>query len=190
MRRLARCLMLLALVPFPAPGGEVLGSSITVDASRYHVSVMARIDAPPHLVYETITDYPNLPAVTPSIRSVEVLQVPGPSRHRIRTETVACILVFCKRVTLVQDVEQQAGWRIEAVTLPDMSDFRSGLAHWHLVPSGGGTQLHFDQTFVPDFWVPAVIGPWMIERMLLKEVRATTSYIERRHAGDISNGGE
>ena len=103
---------------------------------------------------------------------------------------MACILVFCKRVTLVQDVEQQAGWRIEAVTLPDMSDFRSGLAQWYLVPSGGGTQLHFDQTFVPDFWVPAVIGPWMIERLLLKEVRATTAYIERRHAGDLSNGGE
>ena len=30
---------------------------------------------------------------------------------------------------------------------------------------------------------PAVIGPWMIERLLLKEVVATTAYIERQYAG-------
>ena len=184
MRRLVACLLpVLLLLPPSAGGGEILDSSITVDAAHYRVSVTARIDAPPGIVYDTITDYANLPAVTPSIRSVEVLQVLGPGRHRIETDTRACILVFCKRVIQVQDVEQRSDWRIRAVTLPGMSDFRSGLAHWRMVPAGDGTDMYFSQSFEPDFWVPAVIGPWMIERLLLREVRATTAYIERRFAG-------
>lgn len=180
MRRLVLCLL---LVPLQAGGGEILESSIAVHDARYRVSVTARIDAPPRAVYDTITDYPGLPEVTPAIRSVEVLQVLGPGRHRIETITVACILIFCKEVRQVQDVEQRDAWRIEAVTLPAVSDFKSGLAHWRLVPVEGGTELHFTQLFEPDFWVPAMIGPWMIERLLLKEVRATTAYIERRFAG-------
>lgn len=180
MRRLVLCLL---LVPWHAGGGEILESSIALDDARYRAFVRARIDAPPRAVYDTITDYPALPAITPSIRSAEVLQVLGPGRHRIETVTEACILIFCKDVRLVQDVEQRDGWRLEAVTLPGVSDFKSGLARWRLLPVEGGTELHFTQVFEPDFWVPAVIGPWMIERLLVEEVRATTAYIERRFDG-------
>ena len=179
------CLLLLLLMaPLHAGSGEILDSSITVDAGHYRVFVSARIDAPPGVVFDTITDYPNLPAVTPSIRSVDVLQVQGQGRHRIETVTRVCILIFCKRVKQVQDVEQGDGWQIEAVTLPELSDFRSGMARWRLMPVDGSTELYFIQVFEPDFWVPAVIGPWMIERLLLKEVRATTAYIERHYAGE------
>ena len=180
MRRLLLCLL---LVPWDPVGGEILDSSIAVDDGQYRVAVTARIDAPPRVVYDTITDFPGLPEVTPAIIAAEVLQVLGPGRHRIETVTKACILIFCKQVKQVQDVEQQDAWRIEAVTLPGVSDFKSGLARWRLVPVAGGTELHFTQLFEPDFWVPAVIGPWMIERLLLKEVVATTAYIERRYAG-------
>ena len=180
MRRLV---LFLLLVPWHAGGGEILESSIALDDARYRAFVRARIDAPPRAVYDTITDYPALPAVTPSIRSAEVLQVLGRGRHRIRTVTEACILIFCKNVRLVQDVEQREAWQLEAVTLPEVSDFKSSLARWRLLPVEGGTELHFTQVFEPDFWVPAVIGPWMIERLLVEEVRATTAYIERRFAG-------
>ncbi len=141
MRRLVLCLL---LVPWHAGGGEILESSIALDDARYRAFVRARIDAPPRAVYDTITDYPALPAITPSIRSAEVLQVLGRGRHRIETVTEACILIFCKDVRLVQDVEQRDGWRLEAVTLPGVSDFKSGLARWRLLPVEGGTELTYD----------------------------------------------
>lgn len=181
MRRHVFCLL---LVPLLASGGEILDSSIAVYDTHYRVSVRARIDAPPRAVYDTITDYPGLPALTPSIRSAEILQILGPGRHRIRTVTEACILIFCKNVRLVQDVEQREAWQLEAVTLPEVSDFKSGLARWRLLPVDGGTELQFSQLFEPDFWVPGVIGPWLIERLLVEEVRATTAHIEQRFAAE------
>ena len=183
MRCLAACLL---LAPALVRGGEILESSVRVEHGEYRVSVSARIDAPPAVVFSTITDYASLAVIVPSIRSSRVLQVQGPGRQRIETVTEACILIFCKDISQVQDVRQIGGYRLEAITLPGMSDLKSGHARWRLLPVGGVTELHFSQVFEPDFWVPAIIGPWMIERLLLGEVRATSDYIEQRYAGEGS----
>jgi hypothetical protein len=190
VRRLLLCLLpALLLAPLSAAGGEILDASVEVSDRQYRVAVKVRIEAPPRLVYATITDYAALPKLTPSIRSARVLQVTGPGRHRIETVTRACILIFCKDVRQVQDVAQLDAFNLEAVTLPGGSDLKSGLAHWRLEPAGEATLMHFSQRFEPDFWVPAVIGPWMIRRLLLGEVRATTAHIEREHAGGATDGG-
>jgi hypothetical protein len=181
VRCLAACLL---LAPALVRGGEILESSVRVAHGEYRVSVSARIDAPPAAVFSTITDYASLAVIVPSIRSSRILQVQGPGRQRIETVTEACILIFCKEILQVQDVRQLGGYQLEAITLPGMSDLKSGHARWRLLPVGGVTELHFSQVFEPDFWVPAIIGPWMIERLLLAEVRATSDYIEQRHAGE------
>jgi hypothetical protein len=183
VRCLAACLL---LAPVLVRGGEILESSVRVAHGEYRVSVSARIDAAPAVVFSTITDYANLAAIVPSIRSSRVLQVQGPDRQRIETVTGACILIFCKDISQVQDVRHLGEYRLEATTLPGMSDLKRGHARWRLLPVGEATELHFSQEFVPDFWVPAIIGTWMIERLLLGEVRATSNYIEQRHAGEGS----
>jgi hypothetical protein len=183
VRCLAACLL---LAPVLVCGGEILESSVRVAHGEYRVSVSARIDAPPAVVFSTITDYANLAVIVPSIRTSRVLRVQGPGRQRIETITGACILIFCKDISQVQDVRQLGEYRLEATTLPGMSDLKRGYASWRLLPVGEATELHFSQVFVPDFWVPAIIGPWMIERLLLGEVRVTSDYIEQRYAGEGS----
>ena len=191
MRHLLLCLLgALLLAPLPVAGGEVLDAAVEVNYGQYRVTVTVRMEAPPRLVYTTITDYAALPNVTPSIRSVRVLQSTGPGRHRIETVTRACILIFCKDVMQVQDVAQLDAFNLEAVTLPGAGDLKNGLARWRLEPAGErATVMHFSQSFEPDFWVPAVIGPWLIRRLLLGEVHATTAHIEREHAGGATDGG-
>jgi hypothetical protein len=189
VRRLLLCLLPALLVLLPAAGGEILDASVEVHDRQYRVAVTVRIEAPLRAVYATITDYAALPNVTPSIRSVRVLQVTGPARHRIETVTRACILIFCKDVMQVQDVAQLDAFNLEAVTLHGVGDLKSGLARWRLEPAGEATVMHFSQSFEPGFWVPAVIGPWMIRRLLLGEVRATAAYIEREHVGGTTDGG-
>jgi hypothetical protein len=83
-------------------------------------------------------------------------------------------------VVQVQDVTLLAGHVIEAVILPEFSDFRSGLARWQLTARGAATQLEFSNSFEPDFWVPPVIGPWLIKRKLVWEVTETAMYIEAK----------
>jgi hypothetical protein len=177
VRRVVFCLL---CVPLVAGAGEVLDSQVLEDDGHYHVAISVRIDAPPEVVYQAITDFDNLAAINPSIVESKVLLSISPRKQRVETLVRVCILIFCKDILQVQDVEQVDDSLLMAVTLPGVSDFKSSTARWQLTGQGGATVLRFTQDFEPDFWVPAVIGPWLIERTLVKEVLETAMYIERR----------
>ena len=174
-----RCLVaVLLLMPAAVPAGDILASSVSHEGTVYTLSVTARIDAPLDTVYRSITDFDNLAAINPAIEESELLATPTVDTRRVRSVIRVCILMFCKRVEQVQDVTLLEGYAIEAVILPQGGDFRSGLAHWQLTASGASTEMLFTNTFEPDFWVPPVIGPWLIKRKLIREVTETAMYIE------------
>ena len=77
-------------------------------------------------------------------------------------------------------MKQHGGGLIEALTVPALSDFRRGIYRWRLQSENGATRMQFTALLEPDFWVPPVIGPWLIKRKLLDEVRVTTAAIESR----------
>ncbi|MEN8207393.1 MAG: SRPBCC family protein [Pseudomonadota bacterium] len=168
----------MLLMPATSLAGDILASSVKHDGDRYSLSVTARIDAPIDIVYQSITDFDNLAAINPAIEESQLLAIPSADTRLVRSVIKVCILVFCKRVEQVQDVTMKTGYVIEAVVLPERSDFRSGFARWLLTVSGTSTELLFTNTFEPDFWVPPVIGPWLIKRKLIREVAETAMYIE------------
>jgi len=168
----------LLLMPATVLAGEILASSVNRDGDRYTLSLTARIDAPIDTVYQSITDFDNLAAINPAIEESQLLAMPDVDTRRVRSVIMVCILVFCKRVTQVQDVRLVDGYAIEAVILPEDSDFRSGFSRWQLTPGGASTELLFTNAFEPDFWIPPVIGAWLIKRKLVREVAETAIYIE------------
>jgi hypothetical protein len=172
--------LLFSMLVFPARAGDILSSDVTLEAGQYAVTIEAAINAPLNVVYRSITDYNNLATINPSIEESRVLLVMSPDRHRVRSVIKVCILVFCKRVVQVQDVTRVDARTVDAVTVPGDSDFRYGVARWQLTPAGEATRLHFTQEFIPDFWVPPIIGTWLIQRKLLQEVTETAMYIEVR----------
>lgn len=174
-----RCLVaVLMLIPAAALAGDILASSVSHDGSVYTLSVTARIDAPLDTVYRSITDFNHLATINPAIEESQLLATPTPDTRRVRSVIKVCILMFCKRVEQVQDVTLLEGYAIKAVILPQDGDFRSGVAYWQLTGSGTSTEMLFTNTFEPDFWVPPVIGPWLIKRKLIQEVAETAMYIE------------
>ncbi|HYQ72093.1 MAG TPA: hypothetical protein VET88_09230 [Gammaproteobacteria bacterium] len=169
----------LLLVPAGAVAGDILAASATHVDGRYKLSIRARIDAPRELVHRTITDYSNLAAINPDILASELLETTPAGVSTVRTVIEVCILVFCKQVQQLQRVTHPDLDTIEAVIVPEGSDFRSGFARWQLSsPTAATTVLQFNEIFEPDFWVPPVIGPWLIQRKLVREVAETAAYIE------------
>ena len=167
----------LLLLPCLVQAGTIQDSSVSRDGDIYSLSVTARIEAPPARVYGSITDFSNLPAINPSIEASTVLESQG-NRRRVHSVIRVCILVFCKRVQQVQDVTLVDSGTLEAVMVPGAGDFRGGDARWEITAEGAATELQFSETFEPDFWVPPVIGTWLIERELVREVAETAIYIE------------
>ena len=170
------CLGLL-LLPCLTQAGTIQDSSVSRDGDIYSLSVTARIEAPPARVYRSITDFSNLAAINTSIEESAVLESQG-NRRRVHSVIKVCILVFCKRVEQLQDVTLVDSGTVVAVMVPGAGDFRSGDARWKITADGAATELQFSETFEPDFWVPPVIGTWLIERKLVREVAETAMHIE------------
>lgn len=149
---------------------------------RYDVALSVRIDAPPAQVYATFVDVTLLPQINPSVREARLLQR-GERTQRVSTRVRLCVAFFCRDLRQVQDMRlgfKDDRGEIHAEVLPALSDMRFGSAHWQFEACGQHqTCLQFRSVMEPDFWVPPMIGPWMIQRALEHEARVTSEGFAR-----------
>jgi hypothetical protein len=159
--------------------GEVLVAGVTEERGIYRVEVDTRLAVRPDWAWEVLTDYPRLGRVNEAIERSEVLERRGAEDYRVRTVTQACVYFFCKRIEQVQDVVQLADGRLLATVLPEYSDFRYGWARLYVWPEGDRTRVRVLAEVEPDFWIPPLIGPWLIKRKLRSEALETVLNLER-----------
>ncbi len=177
---MARSLALLLLgVTAAAGAGQVFTAVATHQANTYFVEVDALVEVPEQRVRELLTDYDNLGRVNAAIEESEILLTRGPGNYRVRTVTMACVFLFCKRIHQVQDVIESADGSITATVIPAQSDFRHGYARVNLWQEPGGTRVLIRSEVEPDFWIPPIIGPWLIKRKLRSEALETVANLER-----------
>jgi uncharacterized protein YndB with AHSA1/START domain len=174
------CCALLA-VPLLSRAGGVLDSYVSYEAGVYSLSIEALIDAPAGMVYRLITDYDHLYEINPAIRESRILRTYSPVKHRIRTVTRVCVLFYCRDVTESQDMVQSPGYTIDADILPQNSDFHRGRGQWRLTAEGDATVMHFHAELVPAFFLPPLIGPWLIRREMVNQITEIVMIIEARY---------
>lgn len=161
---------------------EVQQVSVSRDGARYHVDMQARLDVPAARAYAVFSDYRNLPLINPAVRSAKVLGTEPDGATRLATEVHLCVAFFCRELKQVQDmraIQEGDSLGLSADVLPQLSDLRYGHAEWRMRSCDSGTCLHFSAEMEPDFWVPPLIGPWLIERKLRAQAITTSAGIER-----------
>lgn len=163
---------------------EIHAVDVSHDDARYRVSMRVTLDAPADATYSVFTDLPRLRQVNPAVREVRILEAASPDTRRVYTEVRACVSLFCRRLKQVQDMQFEArahggGGKVRAHVIAERSDFRFGDATWDFRDCDGRTCLDFDAELEPDFWVPPLIGPWLIERKLHEEAIQTSQGLER-----------
>ena len=159
--------------------GKVLLAQVEHDRGLYRIELDMHLDAGKGHVWRLLTDYDNYGQLNDAVQESEILGEQGAGRYRVRTVTRACVYFFCKTVRQVQDVAEIPGRYISASVLPAMSDFRHGVARVYLWPEGSGTRVRILAEVEPDFWIPPVIGPWLISRKLHSEALETLRNVER-----------
>lgn len=179
------------LIPFVAGAGEIIKSSVVVVSDVYSVDVLVRIEAPLDVVYNAITDYDHLTEINPSIVESYIVETQGVDRYRVYTRIKLCVLFFCKQIRQVQDMVEYGNALVKATLLPELSDFESGSASWGLVVADDATFMQFSAAVDPSFWVPPLIGTWLFEREMVRQVLETARYMENRSIhgtlGTLSN---
>lgn len=172
-----------ALLSAGAQAVEVRAIDVTRNEARYRVSMDVQLEVPAPAAYAVFADVSRLPQINPAVREARVLDesvATGP--RRVYTDVRVCVSFFCRHLRQVQDMRftpRPDGGDVQAVVLPERSDLRYGLANWTLRDCGGRTCLHFEAELEPRFWVPPVIGPWLMQRKLREEAMQTSAGIER-----------
>ena len=186
MAGLRGALLGLLFIPSIAGAGEVIESSVALDSGIYSVDVLVRIEVPLEVVFQAITDYDRLTEINASIVESYIVETQGADRYRVFTRVKFCILFFCKQIRQVQDMVEYGPALVKATILPEWSDFDSGHASWDLVVADDVTYMQFSTEVDPSFWVPPLIGTWLIKREMTKQVLETAMYIEQK-AGAATN---
>ncbi len=178
-----RCVALGWLVFAPcAAAAEVRSLEVSRDGARYRVEMQVELHAAAAAAYAAFTVPANLPRINPAVRQVRVVRPRVDDQAQLYTEVRVCALLYCKTLHQLQDLRyapRPDGGDLHADVLPGSSDFSYGRADWQFRPAGAAARLHFSAELEPAFWVPPLIGPWLVERSLREEAQRSSAGIER-----------
>jgi hypothetical protein len=191
MRRRCAAAGILALLPLAGSAADIQSLQVTRDNGRYHVEMQVRLHAAAPAAYAAFTDPARLAAINPAVQKVQVLEQPAEDRARLYTEVRVCAMLYCKTLHQVQELRyapRPDGGDLRAEVLPEQSDFRYGHASWSFRAEGAETRMRFSAELEPGFWIPPVLGPWLVERSLREEAQRTSAGIELQAAAAESKG--
>jgi hypothetical protein len=168
----------------PAQAAQVLGVQVAREGERFLIDMRIRIAAPPLAVFRALQDYPAMPSYNPDLRAVRVEPTAVPGRVRLFTTVHTCVLIFCRTLQqgeIMTATANASGGVLEAKLLAHGGSFKGGRGRWTVsacptVPAASCLEVRIE--LLPAFWIPPVIGPWVIRTKMEEEARRTSLGLE------------
>ena len=123
---------------------ELIKLRVDHDSGIYTVTLEMELDVAADHVQRVLTNYDQLHRLNPSIVESRLLSSPDDGVVRVFTRMKHCVLFFCSGFTRVEDVHRSASGDLIAVIVPGQSDFRAGIARWHITAHGNRTLLVYE----------------------------------------------
>lgn len=152
--------------------------SVELIDDRYNLASKAYFAATPENIYRVLSDYDLFVQFTSAFVETRNLPPDEKGRPRFYTRMEGCVLMFCKSFERSGHLLLEPDEEIIAIAAPEGSDFKYSRERWHLAREGDGTVLTYTFEMEPDFWVPPVIGPYLIKRTLRDNGRDVIDRIE------------
>ena len=149
------------------------------DAGRYWLDAAAYMAAPREAIFVILTDYDRFGRISSVYKEYGFLEPAADGTPVVFTRMEGCVLIFCRSLMRVELLESEAPGLIRTITLPEQSDFEHSVSEWRLEPEADGTRLLYHLEMVPAFWVPPIIGPWILQRKLQSGGARAVERIER-----------
>ncbi len=179
MKSCALFLAGLILAPALSNAAEMRSVSVDYDDGYYYLESDAWFDVGRKAVFEVFLDWDIAGEFSSII--VEAKNV-GPDEQGgmgYYIHNRGCILFFCKSTLRNGSVTSQAYEFIRAVADPESSDFKLSEESWTFRDEDGGTSVHYELKMKPDFWIPPLIGPYLIKRKLRNDGGEAIDRIEQ-----------
>ena len=178
-------LVTLALLPGISLCADIKTIEIKKETNLYHMHINATVNADVDNVIRIITDYENLPLINPYLKESRLLENPEDERTTVNMLTEICVLFLCYSIRHIQTFHTIDNGILFSRIIPGKSDFQAGWMRWEIKGMDSNkihpvTKIILDIEMVPDFFVPPVIGPYQIKKIMLEMTRATIINLENK----------
>jgi polyketide cyclase/dehydrase/lipid transport protein len=157
---------------------EILRLDVERDGGCYRLFSITHIDAEPEAVFARLTDYDDFERVSSAYKESHYVASNTGGAPIVYTRIEGCVVFFCRSVSRVERLETEAPRVIRATAVPERSDVAYSRSEWILEPEGGGTRVTYSLTIRPNFWIPPLLGPWMLRKGLLKDAELAANRVE------------
>ena len=130
-------------------------------------------------MFDVLTDYERFGRISSTYTDYGFMEPEADGTPIIYTTMEGCVLFFCVTMRRVERMEVDAPSSIRTDALPEQSDFKLSVSEWTLEPEAGGTNMIYRLTMEPDFWIPPLIGPWVLKQRLERGGTSAVNRIER-----------
>jgi hypothetical protein len=163
LRLAAAAILLVSRVVISAELRDVV---VEKEEKRYRLTSETRFDASAAELYRVLTDYDLFTEFSSVFVESRNLRAAANGKPRYFTRMEGCMLLFCKSFVRIGELTLTPHKEIIATADPKQSDFNYSRERWLLVADGDGVLLKYEFELEPSFWVPPVIGPYVMKRAL------------------------
>lgn len=158
--------------------GEVVNSKVSHKNNQYEALLEMQIHAPIEKVYALFTDFDDLAQLSKNITDSNIISDDAPD-YIVEVESHNCVLFFCKDLKQTQSVLILDDGYISVEDIAGQSDFIYARSVWHIRAYQDGTRVTFRSELKPDFWLPALIGPWLFKKRMIADTQAMIEHLEK-----------
>ncbi len=165
----------------PASSAEIRDLNVKRHHHRFSLVAHTYLDAPLRDVYDVLTDFGD----DAYGRISRVYTDSGYAGHAadgtplVYTVVHGCVLFFCRNMRRVSRLVVKPPTHIEMQALPARSDFKFSRSVWTLRPEGKGTEITYRLTMEPKFWVPPLVGAFVLKKRFMSSGKHALGNIER-----------
>jgi hypothetical protein len=187
---LAILLSACGLAGVTAQAAELIDIKVERDGARYKLESNIRFKVDQQSLFAVIINYDRFEEMS-SIFIDTYNMEPGPDgKPRFYTLMEGCVVIFCKQFERFGHLETTPYDEVIAKIDPETSDFRYSWERWQFKTEPEGTVLmRYQFEMEPGFWVPPIIGPYVIRRTLREGGIDAVDRIERI-AQEVAAAGE
>lgn len=159
------CLLLSGLA-LSASAAEMRSVDIETVDGRYVMRSEVWFAATKESVYTVFVDYDLSTQFSSAIAEARNIPAGPDGRPGFYVRNRGCVLFFCKSFERYGFLDAEPYTVIRASIDPETSDFYLSNESWQFRTERDGTLVTYDLEFKPKFWVPPVIGPYLIKEKL------------------------
>ena len=157
---------LIFLISGTALSAELGNVTVEKEEKRYRLTSETRFDTGVADLYRVLTDYDLFTEFSSVFVESRNLRAAANGKPRYFTRMEGCMLLFCKSFVRIGELTLTPQTEIVATADPKQSDFNYSRERWLLQADGDGVLLKYEFELEPSFWVPPVIGPYVMKRVL------------------------